>query len=129
MQAKVENRNGIYVVSLSGQMNFEAADSLKTNCLQNFENLDVIFNLRDLSFVGSSGITPFLELLSELSRRSGPKFKICSVCSEFMRLFEVGSDDGIEIYSNEQDAYKSFISPDVQTIAKLKPFGLRLAID
>ncbi len=129
MEAKVENRDGVYVVSLIGQMNFEAADNLKTNCLQKFVNQDVIFNLQELNFVGSSGITPFLELLSELSRKSGPKFKICSVCSEFMRMFEVGTVDGIEIYRDVHDAHRAFNSADVQAIARLKPFGLKLTIE
>lgn len=129
MQAIVENREGIFVINLSGKMNFEAADNLKSTCLQKFVNQEVVFNLRELSFVGSSGITPFLELLSELSRLSGSKFKICSVCNEFMRLFEVGSVDGIEIYRDVQDACRAFVSTDVQAIAKLKPFGLKLTID
>lgn len=129
MEAKVENKNGVFVVSLIGQMNFESADSLKNNCLQQFANHEVIFNLQDLNFVGSSGITPFLELLSELSRLLGSKFKICSVCSEFMRMFEIGSVDGIEIYRDVNDAHRAFNSTDVQAIAKLKPFGLKLTIE
>lgn len=129
MDAKVENRDGVYVVSLSGQMDFESADSLKTQCLKNFLHCEVIFNLRELNFVGSSGITPFLELLSELSRTSGSKFKICSVSSEFMRLFEGGTTDGIEIYRDVQDAHRSFYFSDVQVIDRLKPFGLKLTIE
>lgn len=129
MEAQVENRDGIYVINLRGKMNFESADSLKNTCLEKFVNQEVIFNLRDLSFVGSSGITPFLELLSELSRKSGSKFKICSVGNEFLRLFEVGSVDGIEIYRDVQDAFRAFSTSDVQAIAKLKPFGLKLTID
>ncbi len=129
MEAKVENRDGIFVVSLVGKMNFESADHLKANCLKSFTNEPVIFNLQELSFVGSSGITPFLELLTELSRTSGSKFKICSVGVEFMRLFETGAADGIEIYRDVQDAHRAFTSTDVQAIARLKPFGLKLTID
>lgn len=129
MEAKVENTNGVYVVSLIGQMNFESADNLKNNCLQQFVNREVIFNLKDLNFVGSSGITPFLELLAELSRLSGSKFKLCAVCNEFMRMFEVGCVDGIEIYRDVHDARRAFDSTDVQALAKLKPFGLKLTIE
>lgn len=129
MEAKVENRDGVFVVSLFGRMDFESADNLKTRCLQSFVNQAVIFNLQNLNFVGSSGITPFLELLSELSKVSGSKFKICSVGSEFMRLFETGSVDGIEIYRDVQEAYRAFTSPDVQAMARLKPFGLKLTIE
>ncbi len=128
MDAKVEDREGIFVVSLSGQMDFESADSLKAQCLRNLNQKSVIFNLRDLSFVGSSGITPFLELLQELSRSLGPKFKICSVGTEFMRLFESESSGGIEIYRDVNDAHRAFQSSEVQALTRIRPFGLKLEI-
>jgi anti-anti-sigma factor len=129
MEAKVENRDGVFVVTLCGRMDFESADSLKNRCLKSFMNQELIFNLSELNFVGSSGITPFLELLSELSKSLGPKFKICSVGSEFLRLFESGTVDGIEIYRDVQDAHRAFYSHDVQAIARVRPFGLKLTIE
>lgn len=129
MEAKVEYRSDIYVVNLSGQMDFESADSLRVQCLRNFNQKNVIFNMRSLNFVGSSGITPFLQLLSELQSQLGPRFKICSVSNEFMRLFDVGTVEGIEIYGSVDDAERSFRSGEVQALAKLKPFGLKLSIE
>ncbi len=130
MDAKVENRDGIFVVSLSGQMDFESADSLKVQCLEKFIEKKIIFNLRELSFVGSSGITPFLELLSELSKSNGARFKICAVGSEFMRLFESSPVDGIEIYRDITDAEHAFTANgENQALARIKPFGLKLTID
>lgn len=129
MDAKVENRDGVYVVSLIGQMDFESADSLKAQCLKNFTGREVIFNLGELSFVGSSGLSPFMELLAEMSTALGSKFKICNVGIEFMRLFEDGVSDGIEIYGSLNDAHRAFYSNDVQAMARLKPFGLKLTIE
>ncbi len=129
MDAKVEHRDGIFVVSLSGQMDFESADSLKSNCLRNFNEKSIIFNLRELSFVGSSGITPFLELLHELSRSLGSKFKLCSVGVEFMRLFESEATEGIEIYRDVNDAHRAFNSSEVQALTRLRPFGMKLTIE
>jgi anti-anti-sigma factor len=129
MDAKVENRDGIFVVSLVGKMDFESADSLKARCLQNLNEKNVIFNLRELSFVGSSGITPFLELLHELSQNLGPRFKICSVGNEFLRLFESEATGGIEIYRDLTDAQRAFSSGEVQALMRLRPFGLKLTID
>ncbi|OFZ18562.1 MAG: hypothetical protein A2Z20_10580 [Bdellovibrionales bacterium RBG_16_40_8] len=129
MEARVENFNGIFVVNLIGQMDFESADSLKQRCLKNFADQAIIFNLQKLNFVGSSGITPFLELLTELSKVAGSRFKICSVGNEFLRLFEVGAVDGIEIYRDVNEAQRAFTSPDVQAMARLKPFGLKLTIE
>ena len=129
MNAKVENRDGIYVVSLIGQMDFESADTLKSQCLEKLVEKKIIFNLQDLSFVGSSGITPFLELLTALSKKNGPSFKICSVGAEFMRLFESTPVDGIEIYRDVTDAERAFSHSEAQALARIKPFGLKLTID
>lgn len=130
MDAKVENRDGIFVVSLSGQMDFESADSLKAQCLEKFVEKKIIFNLRELSFVGSSGITPFLELLSQLSKSNGARFKICSVGTEFMRLFESSPVDGIEIYRDITDAERAFsTNGEVQAIGRIRPFGLKLTLE
>ena len=135
MDAKVENRNGVFVVNLIGQMNFESADQLKTQCIKNFSTRDIIFNLKDLSFVGSSGITPFLELLDVMSKNLGPRFKICSVGTDFMRLFESSDSEGIEIYRDVTDAERAFqrraVGDETQTqaLTRLKPFGLKMSID
>lgn len=136
MEAKVENQNGIFVVNLSGRLDFEKADQLKERCLKAFVSRDVIFNLRELNFVGSSGITPFLELLSELNKTNGRRFKICSVGVEFMRLFEsaTGPGEGIEIYRDVNDAHRAFQGDalggyESLAIARLKPFGLKISIE
>ncbi len=129
MDAKVENRDGIFVVSLIGQMDFESADTLKSQCLEKFAEKKIIFNLQDLSFVGSSGITPFLELLTTLSKKNGQSFKICAVRAEFMRLFESSPVDGIEIYRDVKDAERAFSHSEAQALARIKPFGLKLTID
>ena len=129
MEAKVEVKDGVYVINLSGHMDFESADSLKSECLRKFTNSEVIFNLDGLNFVGSSGISPFLDLLSEMSQALGARFKICNVGTEFLRLFESGATEGIQIYRDVQEAHRSFHSHDVQALALLKPFGLKLTID
>lgn len=130
MEARVDNRGGVYVVSLAGQMDFEGADSLKSQCLRLFAEKNVVFNLRELMFVGSSGITPFLELLAELQRRNGQRFKICNVNSDFMRLFESSAVDGIEIYKDIGDAVQSYRGvAEVQALTRLRPFGLKLNIE
>ncbi len=129
IEAKVEQQNGIFIVNLIGKLDFESADSLKDRCLRALANQPVIFNMRQLNFVGSSGITPFLELLSAMSKSAGRNFKLCAVSAEFMRLFESGSTDGIEIYNDVQQATRAFTSADVQAIAMIKPFGLGLTLD
>jgi anti-anti-sigma factor len=131
MDAKVENIEGVFVVTLEGQLNFETADSLKRECLKKFNEQRIIFNLKNLSFVGSSGITPFMDLLSQLSRQRGRDLKLCSVSSEFMRLFQSGDFNGLEIYENAEQAKRAFKHQRevASAIQKVEPFGIDYDIE
>jgi anti-anti-sigma factor len=108
MEAKVINQDGVFVITLSGQLDFESADSLRNTCRRLFKEKKVIFNLAHLNFVGSSGLTPFLELLGEMNKSHGKDIKLCSVSSEFVRLFEAGELYGLEVYENENGARQAF---------------------
>lgn len=109
MDTKVEHRDGVYVVSLAGQLDFESADALRAQCRRAFPAKKVIFNLQELNFVGSSGLTPFLELLGEMKKNLGKDVKLCAVNRDFLRLFEGGDLAQIEVYENEDKAHNAFI--------------------
>lgn len=111
MEAKVSQQEGVYVVSLQGQLNFETADALKAQCQKHFLQQRVIFDLSRLNFVGSSGITPFLEMLSTLLTANGNALKVCAVGTEFIRVFEAGGLNGLEVYENEKQARLAFKYP------------------
>lgn len=136
MEAKVESRDGIYVVSLAGQLDFESADALRSRCRQIFTDKKVIFNLEALNFVGSSGLTPFLDLLKDMKKALGHNVKICAAQKDFVRLFETGDLSQIEVYESEEKAHNAFIfaqfmkeaerrkqSPD-GIIRRVQSFGL-----
>jgi anti-anti-sigma factor len=132
MDAKVEDLKGVFLVSLSGQLNFESADSLRARCEKVFSQKKVIFNLKNLSFVGSSGITPFLDLLRHLLQANGNGLKVCAVGTEFMRLFEAGQLNGLEVYENESQARLAFdfvSSMQNQTQAQPQPEAFNSAIE
>lgn len=131
MKAIVENIDGVYLVTLEGQLSFEGADSLRRECIKKLGAKRIIFNLRSLSFVGSSGITPFMDLLSQLSKARGRDLKVCSVSSEFMRLFQSGDFNGLEIYETADQARRAFQKQldVVSAINKVDSFGLDCGIE
>jgi anti-anti-sigma factor len=149
MEAKVINQDGVFVVTLSGQLDFESADNLRLTCRKLFREKKVIFNLARLNFVGSSGLTPFLELLSEMNKSHGKDIKLCSVSSEFVRLFEAGDLFGLEIYESETRARQAFTgvlhnqqfisstpvtseavaTAEAEAIDKVQPFGLEYQME
>lgn len=136
MEAKVDQRDGIFVVSLAGQLDFESADALRNRCKQIFTDKKVIFNLEALNFVGSSGLTPFLDLLRDMKKSLGKNVKICSPQKDFVRLFETGDLSQIEVYENEEKAHNAFVFAQFMSeaqrraqsadgvIRKVKSFGI-----
>jgi anti-anti-sigma factor len=136
VEANVIEQNGVFVVTLKGQLDFESADALKFQCQRHFKSQNVIFDLGKLSFVGSSGITPFLEMLMDLLRTNGNRLKVCSAGSEFMRIFEAGGLIGLEVYENQQQAcmafqYAAINQAPIQTavLQKVGEFGLDLDVE
>lgn len=121
MQAKVNQINGIFTVQLAGQLDFESADALKMNCEKHFSQKKVIFDMGGLSFVGSSGITPFLQTLGFLLQRNGNLLKVCSVSAEFMKVFEAARLIGLEVYEDEYQARLAFAHPPFDTAVNNAP--------
>lgn len=109
MKAIVENLGEVTVVHLSGQIDYETADRFKDTCLKNLKHKKIVFNLDQLNFVGSSGITPFLETMETLSEVNKDQMKFCKVSVEFRRIFEVGNLKDIEICENLEQAQQSIL--------------------
>lgn len=104
-------------MKLKGFLDFEIAETFRKNCLENLSGYKVIFNLRELSFVGSSGITPFVEMLSQFSKTNVVRPKFCEMTSEFRRLFLSSQINEYEIFDDELGAMKSFSMPPPVVVA------------
>ena len=85
MQTKISRNHHYILVDLSGYLNYESIDQLRGLYNSELKGSPLVFNLENLKFVGSSGITDFVTLL----RGIGPSnLHICSAKPEFYRLFE-----------------------------------------
>lgn len=101
MQASMKEVGGFVVIQLSGFMDFEAVDPFRIYCLQNFVERAVIFDLGQLNFVGSSGITTFLDTIRDLRLRSYAPPRFCGLSTEFKRLFATARLAGLQVYESE----------------------------
>ena len=103
-----KNRDNVFIIHLEGEVDFASAEPFHETCMQKLTKKNIIFNLRDLSFVGSDGLSSFLNTMKTLGEYSQLRF--CCVGSEFRRLF--AHSDEIEdknIYADEQSATISFL--------------------
>jgi len=88
MDAKLSWYGDIMIVDLSGQLDFESVSNFRKKSDRHFTQNKVIFFLRDLSFVGSTGIKDFVSILSELSEKNPFGLGVAEARSEYQVLLE-----------------------------------------
>ncbi|MCB9026806.1 MAG: STAS domain-containing protein [Bdellovibrionaceae bacterium] len=113
MQAKVEIKEGVTVFHLSGRIDFEAADRFRETCLRMPQDQKLVFNLESLSFVGSCGITPFIETMQDLFLQNQGRLKLCRVGVEFRKVIESSKIKNIEVYEDVDTARIAFLKPPI----------------
>lgn len=111
MKAQILREGDITIVTLQGYLDFETTEPFRRTCFQKLIGQSVIFDLRGLSFVGSSGLTSFIEVLREFKSKSAQPIKFCGLSQEFRRLFWASEMSGLEIYEDSPTAYASFYQP------------------
>lgn len=108
MDAKFAVRGEVLVVELNGRLDLESTEPFRRTCLEKLVREKVVFDLKNLNFVGSLGLTDFVTTLDEMARKSQPGVKFCGVSSEFRRLFEAGGLAGHDIFESQEKAILSF---------------------
>ncbi len=111
MKALISTNNDIVIVRLKGTPDTDSIDSFNKTCNHFLTNKKVIFNLADLSFVGSCGISDLIETVKNMQNNS--LLKVCNLGSEFQTIFTSGHFKNLEIYESEDLAKKSFSKSNV----------------
>ena len=110
MQARIKENNDILIVDLIGRIDIEATAGFEQAC-SHLANRKIVFNCQDLSFVGSNGIKPFLEAMTDLVENKSAQLKFCGVGSEFKKIFAASRVSHVEIFDDVNRAVDSFIRP------------------
>ncbi len=108
MEAKFALRGEVLLVELNGRLDFESTVPFRRTCLEKLVTEKVVFDLKNLNFVGSLGLQDFVTTLDDLSKISAPGIKFCGVSSEFRRLFEAGGLASHEIFETPEAAILSY---------------------
>jgi len=123
MKTQIKKDGDTVVVSIDGKIDYETqvplkdelqrltrqalheADTTKTDAVAT----KVIFNLKNLEFVGSSGISNLVQTLKDFNTRSELKPRYCHVRSEFQKIIKAFDEEqGFEIFDTEERARNSF---------------------
>ena len=100
MKTYLKQNQDIYVISIEGNLDVIGMDKFKSLCKANFKKNKLVFNLKSLSFIGSSGIDVFSETLDFLKKKNN--LKLCCVSSEFQKILHNDFSD------SEEEALSSF---------------------
>lgn len=108
MEVKLILDGEITIVSLSGRIDIEKTQFFKQACLQNLANKKVVFCLKNLHFVGSTGIQSFFGALDELNTSKVLNAKIASLNPDFQRLFNFSAYGNLEAHESIENAMLSW---------------------
>lgn len=111
MQASVSNHGEVAVVDIQGLLTIEEAQAFRKICAEHFLNKKVVFNMHGASFVGSNGIKPFLDLVSEMAQKGTHGLKVVNPKVEFRRIFFNMELSGLQIHESVDGALASFSGP------------------
>jgi len=114
MKATISKFDDVVVVNLSGRINMEYTEVFREACLKEFPKRSnkLIFNLNDLSFVGSNGIMLFVNALRDLAVSQKAEMRFCEVSSEFKKIFAASPLSHIQIFENQDVAIASLRNLD-----------------
>lgn len=104
------------IVDIEGRLSFEESEPLRgklTSLIRKNQTDEtpkkVIFNLEKLEFVGSSGISSFVQTLKDFNTTASEKPRYCHVKSEFKKIIRAFDDgEAFEFFETEDRAKKSF---------------------
>src|SRR3954467_14748647 len=116
MKTLVKKNGDTVVVSMDGRLDFETSGPFREDLSKIIRDVKtdsvpkkIIFNLEHLEFVGSSGISSFVQTLKDFNRASPTRPRYCHVGSEFQKVIKAFDEqNGFEFFDNEERAKKSF---------------------
>lgn len=108
MEAKLSWYGDIMIVDLKGHLDFESVTELKKRSTRHFTQNKVIFHLKELSFVGSTGIRDFVDVLAQLSERNPFGLGVAEARTEYELLLEPYQGHTLVLFKSLEMAKKFF---------------------
>ncbi len=105
----------ILIVHLSGQIDAESVDLFRQACRGPLGGRPVLFNFEHLSFIGSTGLRPFLESLNDLTKSAGSDVRFCEVRNDFRQILSATPLGRRPCLVNEASGVESYKVEFIQT--------------
>ncbi len=117
MKTQFKKSGDTVVVTIEGRLDHETQAPLRENLhklvtpnpARDSVPRKIIFNLEQLEFVGSSGISSFVQTLRDFNAHAPVRPKYCRVGSEFQKVFRAfDEENAFEFFETEERAKRSY---------------------
>lgn len=111
MPMKIENKNGLTVCHIEGEIDINSAPALKKSFdkILSSKTPKVIVNLSKVNYVDSSGLATLVEILKNM-RSYGGRLRLTNLSAKIKSLFEITKLEKLfEIMADEQEAISTFV--------------------
>ena len=110
MQIKVEEKNGVKVCYVDGDIDINSSPQVKKafDKVTQEKDAKVLINLKGVAYIDSSGLATLVEMLKNF-RKQGSKLKLSNLSSKVKSLFEITKLERLfDISDTEEDAVAAF---------------------
>ncbi len=111
MEAKFYQTGEVTIVALKGRFEIEKTQAFRKACQVSLKGKKVVFCMKELHFVGSTGIQSYFQIIREFSNGNTHKAKIAELKPDFQRLWRTSDCGVVEIHDSLAAALKSFHMP------------------
>ena len=108
---------GNITIYMNGDLSYDYNTRLKKEIIEISESHPhsiITLDLHSLDFVGSSGISKFVDLLKYLNNKNPSRYKISNIKSEFLKVFEIYNFNAYEMITQEYESDNT----DIKTNSK-----------
>ncbi|HCL56582.1 MAG TPA: anti-sigma factor antagonist [Spirochaetia bacterium] len=110
MGLQTEKKGDIVIIYLQGRLDVHKSLEVEQDINEIIEKgeKNIIFNLKELSYLSSSGLRVFIATLRKLKEING-LLKIAEIQANVAKIFKIVEfDDIFEMYNTTEEALKSF---------------------
>lgn len=110
MEIKEQERNGIIILDIIGEIDLYNAPDIKNHVLKKIESqkYNLVINMQEVSYIDSSGIGALISSLSNLKKYQG-SLKITNIHDSVKKVFELTKlTSFFEIYADVDSAIASY---------------------
>jgi anti-anti-sigma factor len=110
MEIKSREEKGIIIISLEGEVDISATDSIrgKLKKLSDEKKKSVLIDMTAVPYIDSSGLGMFVETMQEISKYGG-KIKLMKLTADVKKVFELTRlNKFFDIFDEEKEALESF---------------------